>query len=117
MSEKNMMIRMRMIFTDDEKKRISIQQARDGGGFTTVVTADVHGMNCRQAKAFIRNVIALFRGSFKLVVIHGFHSGTALRDMIRTEAATFSRKVNADSVHGWYWNDGVTEMRVSALCG
>ena len=46
-----------------------------------------------------------------------FHSGTALRDMIRTEAATFSRKVNADSVHGWYWNDGVTEMRVSALCG
>lgn len=116
MSEKNMMMRMRMIFTEEEKKRISIQQARDGCGSMWIVTADVHGMNCRQAKTFIKNVIALFRGAFKLVIIHGFNSGTALRDLFRTEGATLSGKVCANSVHGWYWNDGVTEMDITALC-
>ena len=107
MSEKGMRWRLGLIFTEDEISRIRMH----AGDFPSV-TVDVHGMGCLEAKAFLKNVIALFRNAFKLVVIHGYNNGTAIRDMVRREK--LSSKVTA--VHSWYWNDGVTEMDVQALC-
>ena len=49
-----------------------------------VVTVDLHGKNTYQAKV---TVDALLRraggGTYRIRLIHGFHSGTALRDFIR----------------------------------
>lgn len=106
MSEKGMRWRLGSIFTEDELRRINVHE-----GDLPSVTVDVHGMGCLEAKTFLKNVIALLRGAFKLVVIHGFNNGTAIRDMVRREK--LSSKVTA--VHSWYWNDGVTEFDVKAL--
>jgi len=48
-----------------------------------IVTVDVHGMNVLQAKTLIDSKL---KGSkaYRLVVIHGYHSGTILREMVRS---------------------------------
>ena len=56
MSEKNMKVRMRQVFTDEEMRRISVNVTDS----KATVIADVHGMGCLQARVFISNVIALF---------------------------------------------------------
>ena len=51
-----------------------------------IVTLDLHGRNTYQAKISID--AALRRaggGTYRLRLIHGYHSGTALRDFIRAE--------------------------------
>lgn len=109
MSETNMRRRLGRIFTDDEMQRITmnIENGRP------TIKVDVHGMACNEARKFLSNLIALFRTAFRLVVIHGYTHGTAIRDMIRENS--LSEKV--DSVHMWYWNDGVTELSIKALAG
>lgn len=108
MTEKKMRERMRMVFTQDQLKRISL---KDEDGRINMIT-DVHGMTCSEAMVFIRNLIALFRGSFKLTVIHGYNHGTAIRDMIRQE--TISKKVAG--IHWTMRNDGITEFNIRSLC-
>lgn len=53
-----------------------------------ILIADLHGKNIYQAKVAID---ALLRragnGTYRLRLIHGCHSGTALRDFIRSEYA------------------------------
>jgi len=109
MAEKKLRDRINRIFTEAESERLMF--FFDGEGNVTV-NADVHGMGCVEAKAFLKNVIAVFRNSFTLVVIHGCNRGTAIRDMVRRES--LSSKVVRMSRP--VWNDGVTEMRVRALC-
>ena len=50
------------------------------------LVADLHGKTTYQAKvtidALLRRASA---GTYRLRLVHGFHSGTALRDFIRTE--------------------------------
>ena len=51
-----------------------------------IITSDLHGKNTYQAKVTID---ALLRrtttGTYRIRLIHGFHSGTSLRDFIRLE--------------------------------
>lgn len=53
-----------------------------------IITADLHGKNTTQAKVTID---ALLRragnGTYRIRLIHGYHGGTALRDLIRSEYA------------------------------
>ena len=47
---------------------------------------DIHGMTRLQAKAAIdARLRRADRSVYRLRVIHGFHGGTALRDMLRSE--------------------------------
>ena len=108
MRERNITLRLKKIFTDDEMARITL----DASHSRPTLTVDIHGMGCREAKAFIKNVIAIFREACLIIIIHGHNHGTALQQMVRKE--NFGTKVAA--VHPWYWNDGVTEMSVRALC-
>jgi len=51
---------------------------------TGIVEVDLHGMNTYQAKITIDSKLKQARGgTYRLRLIHGYHSGTALRDMIR----------------------------------
>ena len=48
------------------------------------IRVDLHGMNCTQAQAAVDAALRRAGGSvYRLEVIHGFHSGTQLRDMVR----------------------------------
>ena len=71
-----------------------------------VVTVDLHGQNTYQAGI---TVDALLRragvGTYRLRLIHGHHSGTALRDFLREHYADHPkvRRIAADG-------SGVTEL-------
>ena len=48
------------------------------------VRVDLHGMTCVQAQAAVDAALRRAGGSvYRLEVIHGYHSGTQLRDMVR----------------------------------
>ena len=53
-----------------------------------IVELDIHGMNKYQAKIFIESRLKKSDKSvYKLKIIHGYHGGTELRDMVRKELA------------------------------
>ncbi|MBD5160632.1 MAG: hypothetical protein HDT14_01130 [Oscillibacter sp.] len=48
------------------------------------IRVDLHGMNCAQAQAAVDAALRRADGSvYRLEVIHGYHGGVQLRDMIR----------------------------------
>ena len=48
------------------------------------VTIDLHGMNVHQAQVAIDAALRRAgRATYRIELIHGYHSGSALRDMIR----------------------------------
>jgi hypothetical protein len=108
MAEKTLRTRFGMILTNEELTRLILTITSAGD---VTVSADVHGMTCKEAKEFLKKLITLIRGPFHLIVIHGFHRGTSIRDMVRREC--LSEKVAETKV--CEWNDGVTEMDVRAL--
>lgn len=53
-----------------------------------IITADLHGKTAYQAKVTVDALLRRARpGTYRLRLIHGCHSGTALRDFIREEYA------------------------------
>ena len=57
-----------------------------------IVEIDLHGKNSYQAKVTIDAALRRARaGTYRLRIVHGYNSGTALRDMIRTEYARHPR--------------------------
>lgn len=59
-----------------------------------IVTLDLHGKNTYQARAAIDAALRRAKaGTYRLRLIHGYHGGTALRDMIRAEYAARCRRM------------------------
>ena len=53
-----------------------------------IIEVDVHGMTKHQAKLCIDSQLQRAgRGVYRIRVIHGYHGGTELRDMVRREIA------------------------------
>ncbi len=51
-----------------------------------VVEIDIHEMNQHQAKTYIDSQLKRAKKStYRLRIIHGFHGGTKLREMVRTQ--------------------------------
>ena len=48
-----------------------------------IIELDVHGMTLYQAQIAIDAALKRAGGTYRIRVIHGFHGGTALRDMVR----------------------------------
>ena len=50
-----------------------------------ILELDLHGMNAYQAKTAVDAALRRAKGgTYRLRLIHGYRSGTALRDMVRT---------------------------------
>ena len=50
-----------------------------------VIEIDIHGMQRKQAKIYIdSNLKKVGKNVFRIEIIHGFHGGSALRDMVRS---------------------------------
>jgi len=54
---------------------------------TGIVTLDLHGCNAYQAKIAIDAALKRSRGVYRIRIIHGYHGGTALRELCRREYA------------------------------
>ena len=51
-----------------------------------ITEINIHGMNKYQAKIFIESRIkSASKSVYRLRIIHGYHGGTELRDMVRKE--------------------------------
>ena len=49
---------------------------------------DVHGMNVYQARICIKSLLKKAdRSVYRIRVVHGYHGGTAIADMVRSELA------------------------------
>lgn len=54
--------------------------------FGWTIQVDIHGMRAAEAKRQLERLIAAADKDIReIVVIHGYHSGSALRDMVRRE--------------------------------
>lgn len=83
MSQKQILERMSFIISGNEFYRVKIEERND----IQYVIVDLHGMSCREANRIVRSIIAMFLFPFVLVLIHGYNSGTALKEMIRNSVA------------------------------
>lgn len=99
--------RLKMVLTNDELSRISVQEKSQG---KIRITADVHGMKCYEARRFINNIINIMRMAFQLIIIHGYNHGTAIKEML---AQNFSN----DHIYEQFpvpRNQGITHMLIAA---
>lgn len=99
--------RLHMILTPEELGRLKITESEDR---QVQIVADVHGMKCCQAKRFINNIINAVHTAFRLVVIHGYNHGTAIKDML------FQNFCNAHITAQYVdpYNKGMTHMIIAA---
>ena len=66
----------------------------------SVVTLDLHGMNCFQARTAITSCLKKSSASvYQIRLIHGHHGGTALKDMIDLEFSTHAKVRRCLSPH------------------
>lgn len=50
-----------------------------------ITVADIHGMTRRQAMVYLKSQVRRAgRDVYRIRVIHGYHGGTGLRDMVRS---------------------------------
>ncbi|MDE6932847.1 MAG: Smr/MutS family protein [Oscillospiraceae bacterium] len=71
------------------------------------IRLDIHGMTCTQAQAAIDAALRRAGGSvYRLEVVHGYHGGTQLREMVRRVYARHPRVKRLEVG----LNQGVTEL-------
>ena len=86
MKERNILVSLSLIFTDDEMNRVHISKVNDG---ETQMVADVHGMKTSESKKFIIKIIKIIRDAFRLIIIHGYNGGDSIRKMLRTDTLSY----------------------------
>lgn len=97
--------KMRMIMTEQELSKIRIMET----GEQVVVTVDLHGLSCSEARRFINNTICLIKQSFVFRIIHGYNHGTALKDMIWDNLANSRVKEKKNDL----CNPGLTYLSIT----
>ncbi len=77
-----------------------------------VIEVDVHGMNQFQAKTKINATLKKTKqGTYMIRIIHGYHNGTVLRDMIRREYRSHPRILCIELS----LNPGITELILKTM--
>ena len=62
-----------------------------------IVELDLHGMNTYQAKITVDSQLKRAKaGVYRIRLIHGYHGGTALRDMIRQTYRSHPRVIRIE---------------------
>ena len=98
--------RMTFILAGDSMTRVQITSDGDG----PKITLDLHGMSCKLARRVVKSIIAMYRFSFELVLIHGYNHGTALKDMLNN-SFDYDRIMSKSSSEN---NPGVTKFAIAA---
>ena len=72
-----------------------------------IIEIDLHGKNAYQGRIAVDAALRRARpGTMRIRVIHGYHGGSALRDMIRAEYASHPKVRRLETRLG----DGVTDL-------
>lgn len=76
----------------------------------SVVTVDLHGKNAYQSRVALDAALRRAGGAYRIRVVHGYHMGQTLSELVRTEYAAHAMVLRAVAV-----NDGVTELVLREL--
>ena len=71
---------------------------KPAGATPATVTLDLHGKTQYQAKIALEAQLRRSRGIYRIHVVHGYHNGTALRDLVRQEYAAHPQVLRLDFV-------------------
>ncbi len=97
--------KLEFIFTTDWMNRITFPETGDDK-----ITIDLHCLSCKEAEKLVKDVIAVTKGPFKIELIHGYNSGTALKETIYNHK--ISGRISKRTSPGY--NLGVTELIIAA---
>ena len=97
--------RFSIILTTDEMNRTKISEKDNG---ITDVSVDVHGLNVKDSKRLVNNIINLAPCKLQLHIIHGYRHGTAIKTMINTRL--FNEKI--EGIYPDERNMGLTHIYV-----
>ena len=78
---------------------------KPAGATPATVTLDLHGKTQYQAKIALEAQLRRSRGVYRIHVVHGYHNGTALRDLVRQEYAAHPRVLRVEAV-----SDSATDL-------
>lgn len=68
------------------------------------IVLDCHGFTRPEAERAITNILNIIRENILLVVIHGFHSGTVIRDMLlRLDNRHIVSRIEIENNPGMTW--------------
>lgn len=76
-----------------------------------IIELDLHGKNVYQARIAIDAVLRRSRGVYLIRLIHGYHAGQALREMIAREYAAHPAVLQLRAGE----NPGITELVLRRL--
>ena len=83
---------------------------KPAGATPATVTLDLHGKTQYQAKIALEAQLRRSRGIYRIHVVHGYHNGTALRDLVRQEYAAHPRVLRVEAV-----SDSATDLILREL--
>lgn len=83
---------------------------KPAGATPSTVTLDLHGKTQYQAKIALEAQLRRSRGVYRIHVVHGYHNGTALRDLVRQEYAAHPRVLRVEAV-----SDSATDLILREL--
>ncbi len=75
-----------------------------------IVVLDLHGKNKYQARVAIDAALRRSKGVYRIRLVHGYNSGTELRDMIRKEYSVHPKLIRLEST-----GEGSTELVLREL--
>ena len=77
-----------------------------------IIELDIHGKNRHQAKISIDSALRRAAAcTYRIRIIHGFNSGTALRDFVRTNYVSHPKVIRLETRLG----EGVTDLVLREL--
>ena len=71
---------------------------KTAGAAPSAVTLDLHGKTQYQAKIALEAQLRRSKGIYRIHVVHGYHNGTALRDLVRQEYAAHPQVLRVEAV-------------------
>lgn len=71
--------KMKMVLTKDDLARIKTLENASS------ISLNLHQLSVKEAQRLVKNIIALNRDNFTLTLIHGYHRGTKIKDMLNNE--------------------------------
>ena len=108
MSWDQMMKRFEFLVFGENKWRARLSYDKSGN---PRIFFDAHGMTVREAKRAVENIVRIFYLTpIHIEVVHGFHNGTAIRDMLASE--NFNNRLLYRNIPSR--NPGITIMNMAS---
>ncbi len=96
--------KLEMVLTREEIERIKENLDK------RTIMVDLNGLKVKSAKRLLMNLMALNRDGYDIYAIHGYHGGTAIKQMITNDLSS-PRLIEKRKVKR---NEGVTILTMQA---